>query len=814
MTILRKHWRNVVSRLWPMCYYVCWASSSAAFTPRIYKDKYIPYSSRFKPRSRGSRPLQSGSVHGRDHDLRSAPTLHLHIVDLDNSTTPESESSHPIHHLISSKLNAENFSEVDIFGPSLLLVPFDYTSPAHHFSQWRTADNEEALGESLQLLGAMTLSDPAFGLGAGEIAHATTGEIAHEKKTYKLPPSLLEPQKFFSTSQLKLPELALPYKHLPTTITNTSSSAKILVPVFNVTSIIPLVNASSLAALGASNASAYISGNVSLRYDPLAFWDEQANYTMQQMEAAQRTFLDYSVNASRQIDEAQRALFDYGAAAMGSLPASPAGNSNYNRNKMLSIEELEAYLRLNGYVKQSELGKSSADNAMSREVPTSMGVPISQFGRGRGRVLRGKEKTGFQSVGVAPPGGQAVRDGVASTATLPSAKQPKGRVAFPQPSILSYTKLKWGSTVSASFLGMIGGVTIFPNLWLLGAIFGGLYGYEISKNLAERPPSNALSNLIVYLGREITKVYLKVFDFGSGMWFMYKTGQLSYEYWQKYAALDQQFAIQSKIDAWNAKFLKGKENFDRWEQENEIGRKLLAGLRTAWLVEENAFKKSARQKKSRYRVVQWFYDGNRYVIKKVKNIYSERGHVWKEIRDLAEGMRQELVNPSQWQASIRPRIAAALAALTFVNLTGTLFSVSPALLGVVAVVLGGVVWPTWFSEWLSRVSAFFEETKAKGRGEEFGQLLRNTLPGSGTKTKSRNSSLPTGRGDPTLRPNTPVAWSFGGKKDKERYHFYRRSDGSKRWYRAGRNPWDAKSSLSNLFGQKKQEEERPWWSLN
>lgn len=284
------------------------------------------------------------------------------------------------------------------------------------------------------------------------------------------------------------------------------------------------------------------------------------------------------------------------------------------------------------------------------------------------------------------------------------------------------------------------------------------------------------------------------------------------QYWQKYAALDQQFAIQSKIDAWNARFLKGKENFDRWEQENEVGRKLLASLRTMWLVEENAFRKSARRKKSRYRVVQWFYDGSRYVRKKVHKIYSERGQFWKGIQELAEGMRQELADPSQWQLRIRPRIVAALAALTFVNLTGTLFSVSPALLGFVAAVLGGIVWPTWFSDWLGRIGTFFEETKAKGRGEELGQLIRNTLPGPGAKS---NSMVPIRRQGPTYsQPKKTVSWTpFGKKKDKELYSFYRRSDGSKRWYRAGRSPWDVKSSLSNLFGEQKQEDGKPRWSI-
>ena len=44
------------------------------------------------------------------------------------------------------------------------------------------------------------------------------------------------------------------------------------------------------------------------------------------------------------------------------------------------------------------------------------------------------------------------------------------------------------------------------------------------------------------------------------------------------------------MDAWNARFVEGKKNFDKWERENEIGRKVLAGLRTVWMVEENSYR--------------------------------------------------------------------------------------------------------------------------------------------------------------------------------------------------------------------------------
>ena len=67
------------------------------------------------------------------------------------------------------------------------------------------------------------------------------------------------------------------------------------------------------------------------------------------------------------------------------------------------------------------------------------------------------------------------------------------------------------------------------------------------------------------------------------------------------------------MDAWNARFVEGKKNFDEWERENEIGRKVLAGLRTVWMVEENSYRSQKnriqkgfkRGKQSKYRIVQY-----------------------------------------------------------------------------------------------------------------------------------------------------------------------------------------------------------------
>jgi hypothetical protein len=65
---------------------------------------------------------------------------------------------------------------------------------------------------------------------------------------------------------------------------------------------------------------------------------------------------------------------------------------------------------------------------------------------------------------------------------------------------------------------------------------------------------------------------------------MYRTGQLSYEYYKIYEDMDRRWKVQEKVDAWNARFVEGKKQFDQWEKDNEIARKVLAGLRTVWYV--------------------------------------------------------------------------------------------------------------------------------------------------------------------------------------------------------------------------------------
>lgn len=348
----------------------------------------------------------------------------------------------------------------------------------------------------------------------------------------------------------------------------------------------------------------------------------------------------------------------------------------------------------------------------------------------------------------------------------PVSKAPTTKsVAFPQPSVLDYASLKWGTTAAASALGLLAGTSVAANLWLVGAIVGGLYGYEIGKNVAETaaPPSSTIASLLVRAGRRLATAYLKVYDALNTLFFMYKTGQLSYEYYKRYEVLDQRFAIQDKIDAWNERFAQGKIAFDRWERENEIGRKALAGLRTIWLVEQRSLKKARGPRKSRYRLVQFGYDVMYFVRRLVLSIYKAlTGGGNADLREFLQGLRIEMSETRLNQ--VGERVRAVLAAIALVNLTGALFTISPLFLSILACVVG-ITWPSWAAEFVNRLGQFVDDTRSRGRGEV-----------------------------PRIRSSS----------DKSRYHYYVRDNGKKRYYRTGQ-PWFRRETDKG-----KQKKKWPW----
>ena len=209
----------------------------------------------------------------------------------------------------------------------------------------------------------------------------------------------------------------------------------------------------------------------------------------------------------------------------------------------LTLSDLEFILNDNGYVRQSDLDSNH-------------GYSITDDSSGRRNMSRDK----------------------------PSSSG--GKTAFPQPSVLSYRDVRIGTTLVSAFCGFVLSVSVIRNLWLVGLVVGALYGHSVAEDGVTDPDLGPVAELLINYGRKAAKKYLQLFDFYQGVVFMYKTGQLSYAYWKQYETLDRRFGIQDKMDAWNARFVQGKKDFDEWERENEIGRKVLAALRTVWMVEE------------------------------------------------------------------------------------------------------------------------------------------------------------------------------------------------------------------------------------
>ncbi|GMI04577.1 hypothetical protein TrRE_jg3784, partial [Triparma retinervis] len=292
-------------------------------------------------------------------------------------------------------------------------------------------------------------------------------------------------------------------------------------------------------------------------------------------------------------------------------------------------------------------------------------------------------------------------------------------VAFPQPvdltpSILTNSCMIMTALVMAVFLS-----SIAPNLWLVGGGVGALYGNEVADGynkvqqlpLEERraaKPASVVGKFIVKMGKKLASYYIFVTEFVNSIWFMYKTGQLSYAYFKQYERLDERFRVQEKMDAWNAKFQEGKQNFDKWERENEVGRKVLAGLRTAWLVEQNSLKRNSNARSAKKKA--------KRVAKAVLDPF--RGNGIEELKLLMNGLKIELQTMDY--ETVSRRAASGFMAFAALNLVGVVFSLAPgflALLGLGA----GAIWPGWIAGGWSKIKQSLEETKIKGRG---GNLLK------------------------------------------------------------------------------------------
>ena len=439
--------------------------------------------------------------------------------------------------------------------------------------------------------------------------------------------------------------------------------------------------------------------------------------------------------------------------------------SHLQPNDTLTVADLQAILQQSGYIRLPDDDASFSTTVASPRLPGSSS-------NSRSKSSSHKQQQNSLDAYMAPD------HALAAPVSSMKPRKTKQGVAFPQASVLNYQSLQRGTAVASAVLGMFVAATLWPNLWLMGGLVGAVYGHDLCSRPEEPPPSHLLARTLIGLGRRLARGTLQFMDYCRTLWFLYKTGELSYQYYKRYETMDQRFAIQAKLDAWNARFAQGKQQFDRWEQENEIGRTLLAGLRTVWLVDERS-KRRAKQT-SRYRLVQYLYDLKHSMAQWTSKVWSalktsDWDHQW---REFARGIRNDLM--ASGRRSWGARIGAVVASVFAVTVTGALFALSPTLLVVLAMGVG-VAWPSWVPELLERIEALGVETRARGRGEEDSDQAVSSL-------LSRASATNTAR--------------LLGRYDKSRYHYYRRPDGSKRYYRTGQSLFRGRTKATVMVDTK------------
>jgi hypothetical protein len=406
-------------------------------------------------------------------------------------------------------------------------------------------------------------------------------------------------------------------------------------------------------------------------------------------------------------------------------------------NTPLTLNDLQRILSSNGYIRREEMNIMLSDSITSSTNPMKPSSDDYKTDKSQQRNIKG--------------------------------------VAMPQPTKVSNKHIRYGTMIASGFFFVLIATSIQPNLWLIGSAMGAVYGNDIAtkaemiangimtledgsgNGVVLTRPGGLYGDVSMKVGKQIATAYLKVFDVFQTFWFLYRTGQLSYEYYQTYAKLDNRYGIQRKIDAWNARFIEGKENFDKWEKENEVGRKLLAGMRTFWMVEENSYKKQMKgMKKSKYKIVR--YADN--VIGWSKRFFralwgSISGGGNGELREILKGMKLGMDELSL--EIVSQRIGAALAALIAVNFVGAMFAVAPIFLGVAAV-SSAVIFPNWLKDTIETVKDAIEEARARGRGERLNKPQVQVVK----------------------KPKLPLV-------EKNSFSYYIGTDGKKKWYRTGQS---------------------------
>ena len=229
------------------------------------------------------------------------------------------------------------------------------------------------------------------------------------------------------------------------------------------------------------------------------------------------------------------------------------------------------------------------------------------------------------------------------------------------------------------------------------------------------------------------------------------------------------------------------------------------------LFRHTSLKRKQSGNKSRYRVLQygfnvvaWFGQGVATCWKVVT------GGASPETLHVMRGIRMALLD----REALGQRAVAAFAVLCIVNVLGALFSVSPTVLGILAIMVG-LVWPSWTSELRERLEILRDELEEMGRTNDKTDTAESLSIRSRRSSSSRKASI----ADPKSAKSNKATLARPSRRrdvvDKSKYSFYTKEDGTKRWYRTGQSQFSRKPNKKKSNNNKKNQEQQrrilfPW----
>ncbi len=251
---------------------------------------------------------------------------------------------------------------------------------------------------------------------------------------------------------------------------------------------------------------------------------QQNNEHLQSMQSIQSTskpnhnnlssyassFMDSYVNATTTNINFNTAppLLNYMTKTQPSPQSSSSSlimNNNIpNPNTPLTLSDLQRILNENGYVKRDELSNF-----------TSLSSSQNKYNKTSSSLSKTTPST--------------------TTSTTSSTTKSK-KIAFPQPSTISNKHIRIGTSISSSFFTILIVISLQPNLWMIGSVIGAIVGNDIATKNERRlellkddesgvndnnvVPGGLYGDISLNLGTRIARIYLLIWDFVQGVWFM------------------------------------------------------------------------------------------------------------------------------------------------------------------------------------------------------------------------------------------------------------------------------------------------------